>query len=160
MIFVPPDEQTARELAESRRHIARESSSSTYQAGLLSSVSKTFGLTKISREMCVVVKANVQGSADVLTQAFRELKHENEDGAVVTVRVLVTETGVVSKSDIAIASVTPGTTVIAFNVGASVAAMDDARAFGILIEYYITIYDAIESVESRMQEALPPTPNA
>ena len=50
------------------------------------------------------------------------------DGVVVTVMVLVSETGGVSKSDIAIASVTPGTTVIAFNVGASVAAMDDARA--------------------------------
>ena len=67
MIFVAPDEQTARELAESRRHIARESSSSTYQAGLLSSVSKTFGLTKISREMCVVVKANVLGSAEAMS---------------------------------------------------------------------------------------------
>ena len=82
------------------------------------------------------------------------------DGAVVTVMVLVSETGGVSKSDIAIASVTPGTTVIAFNVGASVAAMDDARALGVSIEYYITIYDAIESVESRMQEVLSPTPNA
>ena len=72
MIFVAPDEQTARELAESRRHIARESSSSVYQAGLLSSVSKTFGSTKISREMRFVVKANVQWSAEALTRAFRE----------------------------------------------------------------------------------------
>ena len=57
------------------------------------------------------------------------------DGAVATVMVLVSETGGVSKSDIAIASVTPGTTVIAFNVGASVAAMDDARAVGVSTEF-------------------------
>ena len=82
------------------------------------------------------------------------------DGVVVTVMVLVSETGGVSKSDIAIASVTPGTTVIAFNVGASVAAMDDAPALGVLTEFYITIYDAIKSVKSRMQEVLSPTPNA
>ena len=57
------------------------------------------------------------------------------DGVVVTVMVLVSETGGVSKSDIAIASVTPGTTVMAFNVGSSVAAMDDARAVGVSTEF-------------------------
>ena len=77
--------------------------------------------------MCVFVKAYVLGSAEAMTRAFRELMREN-DCAVVMVMVLVSETGRVSKSDITIASVTPGTTVIAFNVGASVAAMDDARA--------------------------------
>merc|ERR1711967_10315 len=61
-------------------------------------------------------------------------------------------------SDIAIASVTPGTTVIAFNVAASFAAMEDARTGNIPLEYYNIVYDAIESVESRMQEVLSPTP--
>ena len=88
MIFVAPDEQTAREFAESRRHIARESSSSTYQVGLSSSVGKTFGPTKISREMCVVVKANVQRSAEAMPRVFRELMREN-DGDVITVKVRV-----------------------------------------------------------------------
>merc|ERR1711937_1041764 len=63
------------------------------------------------------------------------------------------------KSDIAVASVTPGTTVIAFNTAANAAAMDDARVMGVPIEYYSVVYDAIESVESRMQEVLSPTPD-
>lgn len=158
MFVVADDEQTTRELALSRQRIAREQQSSTYQAGLMSSVAKVFGSTKVRREMCVVVKADVQGSAEALTRALRELKLENDE-AVVTIKVLVSEAGEVSKSDIAIASVTPDTTVLAFNVAASFAAMEDARASGIPIQYYNVIYDAIESVESRMQEVLSPTPD-
>lgn len=123
----------------------------------MGSVADAFGMSKERREMCVLVKADVQGSAEALGRALQELKLENDE-AVVTVKVLVNEAGEVSKSDIAIASVTPGTTVIAFNVAASYAAMEDARAQDIPIEYYNIIYDAIESVESRMQEVLSPTP--
>lgn len=123
----------------------------------MDSVSLAFGSSKESREMCVLVKADVQGSAEALTRALRELKLENDE-AVVTVKVLVSEAGEVSKSDVAIASVTPGTTIIAFNCAASFAAMEDARQQKISIEYYSIVYDAIESVESRMQEVLSPTP--
>jgi translation initiation factor IF-2 len=157
VLIVAKDEQTAREMAENRQRIAREKSSSSYQAGLMDSVAMTFGAVKESREMCVVVKADVQGSAEALTRALRDLKRE-DDQAIVTVKVLVSEAGEVSKSDIAIASVTPDTTVIAFNIPASFAAMEDSRVAGVPIEYYNIIYDAIESVESRMQEVLSPTP--
>lgn len=157
ILVVAEDEQTARELAESRQRIARERQSSTYQAGLMDSVAMTFGATKETREICVLVKADVQGSAEALTRALQELKLENDE-AVVTIKVLVSEAGEVSKSDVAIASVTPGTTIIAFNVAASFAAMEDARALDIPIEYHSIIYDAIEGVESRMQEILSPTP--
>jgi translation initiation factor IF-2 len=157
IIVVADDEQTARDLAESRQRLSRERESSSYQAGLMSSMANAFGARKEVRELFVLVKADVQGSAEALTRALRELKLENDE-ATVTIRVLVSEAGEVSKSDIAIASVTPGTTVIAFNVAASYAAMEDARAAGISIEYYNIVYDAIESVESRMQEVLSPTP--
>jgi translation initiation factor IF-2 len=156
-LVVASDEQTAREIAESRRRISREASSTSYQAGLMNSVNMAFGSTKEKREMCIVVKADVQGSAEALTNALRSLKLENSE-ATVTVKVVVSGTGEVSKSDVAIASVTPGTTILAFNVAATMAAMDDARVSNIPIEYYNIIYDAIESVESRMQEVLSPTP--
>jgi translation initiation factor IF-2 len=123
----------------------------------MESVTQSFGARKERREMCVVVKGDVQGTAEALTRSLRELKLENDE-ATVTVKVLVSEAGEVSKSDIAIASVTPETTVIAFNVAASFAAMEDARTQKIPIEYYSIVYDAIESVESRMQEVLSPTP--
>jgi len=156
-LVVVDDEQTARTLAESRKRISREKSSNSYQNTLMESVNLQFGATKEQRFMYVVVKADVKGSAEALTNALQKLKLE-DDEAVVTVKVLVSDAGEVSKSDIAIASVTEGTTVIAFNVAASMAAMDDARIQNIPLEYYNIVYDAIESVESRMQEVLSPTP--
>ena len=155
---VTPDEQTARELAESRQRISREKSSLLYQSGLMSSMSSAFSARKDKRELFVVVKADVQGSAEALSRALSELKLEDEE-ATVTVRVLISESGEVSKSDIAVAGVTPGTTVIAFNTAASFTAMEDARIQNIPIVYFDIVYDAIESVESRMQEVLSPTPD-
>eukprot|EP00525_Craspedostauros_australis_P009965 CAMPEP_0198119966 /NCGR_PEP_ID=MMETSP1442-20131203/27578_1 /TAXON_ID= /ORGANISM="Craspedostauros australis, Strain CCMP3328" /LENGTH=206 /DNA_ID=CAMNT_0043778527 /DNA_START=108 /DNA_END=728 /DNA_ORIENTATION=- len=115
-------------------------------------------MTKDHREMCVVVKADVQGTAEALTRALRDLKREDEE-AIVTVKVLTSEAGEVNKGDIAIADVTKDTTIIAFNVAASYEASEEARMLGIPIEYYSVVYDAIESVESRMQEVLSPTPD-
>jgi translation initiation factor IF-2 len=160
ILAVCENEQMARDLAESRTKIARETQAAAYQAGLMASVAATFsndGLFKEQREMCVVVKADVQGSAEALTAALRDLKLENDE-AMVSIKVLVSEAGEVSKSDVAIASVTSDTTIIAFNVAANYAAGEDAREKNIPIEYYSIIYDAIESVHCRMQEVLSPTP--
>merc|ERR1711957_27310 len=66
--------------------------------------------------------------------------------------------GDITKSDVAVASVTPDTTIIAFNCGANYDATEMARSLGIPIEYYSIVYDAIDSVECRMQEVLSPTP--
>jgi len=158
LFVVADDEQTARELAAARVKIARERKASRYQSGLMQSVAGIFaGGQKERREICVVVKADVQGSAEALARSLSELKLE-DDEAEVGIKVLISESGDVTKSDIAVASVTPETTVIAFNTGANAAAMDDARMLGVPIEYYSVVYDAIESVESRMQEVLSPTP--
>ena len=158
LFVVAEDEQTAREIAASRARIARERKSSTYQSGLMQSVAGIFaGGKKERREICVVVKADVQGSAEALARALQALKLENEE-AEVGIKVLISEAGDVTKSDIAVASVTPDTTVIAFNTGANAAAIDEARVLGVPIEYYDVVYAAIESVECRMQEILSPTP--
>lgn len=119
--------------------IARERQASSYQSGLMKSVAGLFsGGQKEIREICVVVKADVQGSAEALSRSLSDLKLENDE-VQVKIKVLVGEAGDVTKSDIAVASVTPGTTVIAFNTGANQAAMDDARALGVPIEYYSVV---------------------
>jgi len=158
LMVVAENEQVARVLAESRTKIARERKASNYQSGLMESLAGLFsGGQKERREICVVVKADVQGAAEALARSLTELKLENEE-AEVGIKVLISEAGDITKSDIAVASVTPDTTVIAFNTGANAAAQDDARALGVPIEYYSVVYDAIESVECRMQEVLSPTP--
>lgn len=119
--------------------IARERKATSYQSGLMQSVQGIFaGGQKELREICVVVKADVQGSAEALAQSLRDLKLENEE-VEVAIKVLISENGDVTKSDIAVASVTPGTTVIAFNTGANAAAMEDARALDVPIEYYSVV---------------------
>lgn len=160
ILVVVDDEQAVKELAESRQRLSREKESAQYQSNLMSSIAATFGSSsnKERKEMCVLVKADVQGTAEALTRALRELKLENEE-AMVTVKVLVSETGEVTKSDIVIAGVTEDTTVLAFGVAASYDAMEEARTNGISIEYHSIIYDAVESIESRMQEVLSPTPD-
>jgi translation initiation factor IF-2 len=159
LLVVVESEQVARELAESRVRIARERQSTTYQSGLMDSVSTLFSGAprKELRNLCVVIKADVVGSAEALARSLSELNLENEE-AIVKIKVILAEAGDVTKTDVAIASVTPGTTIIAFNTAATMAAMDDARTMGVKIEYHNIVYDAIESIESRMQEVLSPTP--
>merc|ERR1719273_2596070 len=105
LLVVASDEQTARELSNARQRIAREKQSSSYQSNLMQSVSATFAAgaaNKERREMCVVVKADVQGSAEALSRSLSELTLENDE-AIVVIKVLVAEAGDVSKTDIAIA---------------------------------------------------------
>jgi translation initiation factor IF-2 len=124
----------------------------------MSSVQSIFsGEQKEKRELCVVVKADVQGSAEALGRSLSELKLENDE-VVVSVNVIIADVGEITKTDVSIATVTPGTTIIAFNTAATFAAMEDARQLSIPIEYYNIVYDAIGSVEMRMQEVLSPTP--
>lgn len=96
------------------------------------------GGQKERREICVVVKADVQGAAEALARSLSELKLEDDESEVV-IKVLISEAGDVTKSDIAVASVTPDTTVIAFNTGANTAAMDDARVLNVPIDYYSVV---------------------
>jgi len=156
-LLLVTNEQNARELASSRIRIAREKESISYQTNLKQSIATAFASQREVREMCIVVKADVQGSAEALKNALSQLTLENEE-VIVKIKVLVAEAGDVSKTDIAIADVTPETIVIAFDCAANYAAQEDARALQIPIEYYNVIYDAIDSVQSRMQEVLSPTP--
>lgn len=154
------NDPTARTLAESRAKIARKRNAAAYQADLMESVATTFaadGKFKERKEIYVVVKVDVQGSADALTRALQTLKMD-DDEAFAAIKVLVSKSGEVTKSDVTITSVTPNTTILAYKCSANYTAAKEIRQLGILIEYDSIIYDAIELVESRMQEVLSLTP--
>ena len=162
LFVVAEDQEVARTLALSRERLAREKESTVYQQALLGNVADLIangiGGRKARKEMSVVIKADVQGSAEALKRALGELKIEDDESEVV-VKVIAAEVGEVNRQDITLASVRKDTTVIAFNVAANMAAMDEARLTGTDVGYYSIIYDAIDSVESRMQEVLSPTPD-
>ncbi|GMH68129.1 hypothetical protein TL16_g04855, partial [Triparma laevis f. inornata] len=161
LFIVAEDQDVARDLAESRAKIARERSSTTYQQALLGNVADLIangiGGRKNRKEMSVVIKADVQGSAEALARALGELRIEDDESEVV-VKVIVSEVGDITRQDITLASIRKDTTIIAFNVAANMAAMEEQRLTGVEVGYYDIIYDAIDSVESRMQEVLSPTP--
>ena len=121
-------------------------------------IANGIGGRKAVKEMSVVIKADVQGSAEALARALGELKISDDESEVV-VKVIAAEVGEVNRQDVTLASVRKDTTVIAFNVAANVAAMEEARLGGVDVGYFSIIYDAIDSVESRMQEVLSPTPD-
>ena len=161
MFIVASDLGVARDLALSRQRLTRERESETYQKGLMSNVADLIenGLTgrKTKKEMSVVIKSDVMGSSEAIANMLGKLKIE-DDESYVEVNVLRAEVGDVTKEDVTIAAVRDDTTIIAFNCAANMAAMDAARVGGVSIEYFDVIYDAIDSVQSRMQEVLSPTP--
>mmetsp|Transcript_7867 Transcript_7867/g.16419 ORF Transcript_7867/g.16419 Transcript_7867/m.16419 type:complete len:246 (+) Transcript_7867:1457-2194(+) len=112
---------------------------------------------KERQEMCVIVKADVKGSAKALSHAFSELTLEDKE-TIVAIKLLVADMWEGTKTDMTIASVTPDTTIVAFNVASTMAAMDEARMLNVPVGYYDIIYDAIDSIECQMQEILSPTP--
>jgi translation initiation factor IF-2 len=174
MLVVVESESVARELVSNRKRIQREHGATAYQTNLISSVKNMLGpiaggddgsgelstqggITGHQKQMYVVVKADVQGSAEALKRAFSELILSDGEGSV-RVNVLISDVGDVTKTDVTIASVSPDTSIIAFNVASNMAAMDEARRTGVSIEYHSIIYDANESISCRMQEVLSPTP--
>ena len=129
------------------------------------------------KEMLVVVKSDTIASVDALISAFENLS-VRDDESVVNVRVVSSGVGEVNIEDVVMASIevdTPAssawgggadlddfvhtpTAIIAFNVGASGDAIREAGRVSRRIHYHNIIYDAIDVVESGMQECLSPTP--
>ncbi|MDD4563959.1 MAG: translation initiation factor IF-2 [Eubacteriales bacterium] len=143
------EDRIAREIAENRRLKLREEvmarNSSTTLEQLFSQIQE--GETK---ELNLIIKADVQGSVEALTQSLEKLQNEN-----VKVKIIHTAVGTVTESDIMLAS-TAGAVIIAFNVRPSSVIATMADREGIEIRTYRVIYDAIDEVEAAMKGMLDP----
>ena len=160
LLIVAEDELKARQIAEMRRTLTRESVGQSFQTGLMESISDMFNTDvkkKARKEMHVVIKADVQGMSEALARSLGSLRLSDAEG-VVTVNVLLADVGAVTKGDVAMASVKKGTTIVAFNVASNPFAAEEARMRGVDIEYFDVVYDAIAKIEGRMQQVLSPTP--
>ena len=103
------------------------------------------------KEVTLLVKADVQGSAEAIVQAVEKLATSEVAG-----RVLHYGVGAISESDIALAQAS-GAAVLGFNVRANQQARDAAEQAGIEIRYYNIIYDLVDDVKQVMSGLLPPT---
>jgi len=133
------NEARAREIADYRQRRAREARASASQRGTLEQM-----FSKIQsgeqRELAVVIKADVQGSAEAISAAVEKLATDE-----VGVRLLHSGVGGINESDITLAKASDAL-VIGFNVRASPQSRELARQENVDIRYYSIIYDVTDDL--------------
>ncbi len=144
------DERLARTLVDQRKHEQKEAmfqSSSTKLTldNLFSQIEE--GQTK---ELPIIVKADVQGSAEAVKASLEKLSNEE-----VRVRVIHSAVGAVKESDVMLANAS-NAIIVGFNVRPDNVAAESAARDGVDIRLYRIIYDAIEEITTAMKGMLAP----
>jgi translation initiation factor IF-2 len=149
--FVVVDsESRAREITEYRDRKRRETrGTGTARSSLEQMMSQLKEGAR--KEVPVLVKADVQGSAEAIVQAVEKLSTDE-----VAARVIHYGVGAISESDISLAQAS-GAVVLGFNVRANQQARDAAERAGIEVRYYNVIYDLVDDVKAVMSGFLAPT---
>ena len=143
------DERMARQLVEQRKQAEKDAA-----AALQSKVTLDNLFAKMQegemKELKLIVKADVQGSAEAVKASLEKLANEE-----VRVRVIHAAVGAINESDILLAS-TSNSIIIGFNVRPDPAATVSAQRASVDMRMYRVIYDAIEEIEAAMKGMLAP----
>ncbi len=148
-VIALPDERKAREIALFRQGKFRDVKLARQQAAKLENMFDSAGEGE-SKTLALIVKADVQGSQEALSQALLKLANDEIKVAIVHGQV-----GGITESDVNLA-VASNAVIIGFNVRADQAARKMAETNGIDIRYYNIIYDAVDDVKSAMEGMLSP----
>ena len=151
VLAVVDSEARARELAEYRQRKQRDASG-VVSGGASASLEQMMARLKQDKvqEMPLLVKADVQGSAEAIKQSLEKIGNDE-----VRARVIHSAPGGVNESDVLLAK-SSGAPIFAFNVRANKQARDLAEAEGVEIRYYSVIYDVIDDVRGTMEGMLAP----
>ena len=147
---VVENEARAREISEYRERKVRDSRAQPGGRGSLEQMLSQIK-TKAVKEMPIVIKADVQGSAEAIVGALEKLGTDE-----VSVRILHAGIGGITESDVVLAEASSAP-IIGFNVRANAQARDHARASGIEIRYYSIIYDLVDDIKAALSGMLDPT---
>jgi translation initiation factor IF-2 len=142
VLNVVETEAQAREIAEYRANVAKEKRAAAGAATTLEQLMQKAKEDENVAEMPVVVKADVQGSAEAIVQALEKVGNDE-----VRVRVLHYGVGAITETDIGLAEAS-GAPVIGFNVRANAPARNSANQKGVEIRYYSVIYDLVDDVKA------------
>ncbi|MCL2747237.1 MAG: translation initiation factor IF-2 [Oscillospiraceae bacterium] len=144
------DERMARELVEQRKHEEKEKL--VRPAGQKVSLEDLFAQIQEGhvKDLNIIVKADVQGSAEALRASLERLSNPE-----VRVRVIHSAVGAINESDILLAA-TASAVVIGFNVRPDPTARASAERSGVDLRMYRVIYEAIEEMEAAMKGLLEP----
>lgn len=150
-IAVVESEGRAREISDYRQRKSREKAMAR-QAGSRGSLEQMMSQLQTAglREASVVVKADVGGSVEAITQALDKLGTDE-----VRTRIVHAGVGAITESDVSLAA-TSNAPILAFNVRANRQARDAAEREGIEIRYYSIIYDLVDDMRSVMSGLLAP----
>ena len=142
------DERMARELAEERRIQQSTSAAGTKKVTLEDLFSQI--QAGEMKTLNLIVKADVQGSAEAVKSSLEKLSNEE-----VRVKVIHSAVGAINESDVMLAA-TSGAIIVGFNVRPDAAARDSAVRSNVDMRMYRVIYDCINEVEAAMKGMLAP----
>jgi translation initiation factor IF-2 len=150
--FVVVESDTrAREIVEFRARRLRDRSAAALHAGRGTMEEMLARIQAGQRkEVAVVVKADVQGSAEAIGVVLGKLGNEE-----VRVRILYSGVGQITESDVQLAKASDGI-IIAFNVRANAQARELAHRDGIDVRYYSIIYEVADDIEKLVKGKLAP----
>lgn len=143
------DEKLARELVEKRKREAKEEQFKSYQKVTLDNLFSSIEQGEV-KELPIIVKADVQGSVEAVTQSLEKITNDE-----VRLKVIHGGVGAVSESDVMLAMAS-GAIIVGFNVRPHPSAEESAKREGVEIRLYRVIYDAIEDITAAMKGMLAP----
>jgi translation initiation factor IF-2 len=144
------DERMARELVEQRKQAQKDALANAMQKVTLDNLFARMQEGEM-KELPLIVKADVQGSAEAVKASLEKISNEE-----VRVRVIHAGVGAINESDILLAS-TSGAIIVGFNVRPDSGAQASAHRTNVDMRFYRVIYDAIDEIEAAMKGMLAPT---
>ncbi|MBO5134571.1 MAG: translation initiation factor IF-2 [Bacteroidaceae bacterium] len=142
-------EQEAREIANKREQLQREQDLRTHKMLTLDEVGRRIKLGSF-KELNIIVKGDVDGSVEALSDSFIRLSTET-----IAVNVIHKGVGQISENDVTLAAASQAV-IVGFQVRPSQSARKLADKEGVEIRQYSVIYDAIEEVKDAMEGMLEP----
>ncbi len=143
------DERLARTLADQRKSAKKEE---VFNAQTKITLDNLFDQMKLGevKELQIIVKADVQGSVEAVTQSLVKLSNDE-----VRVNVIHGAVGAINESDVMLAEASSAI-IVGFNVRPDAVAAENAERAGVDMRLYSVIYDCINEIESAMKGMLAP----
>ncbi|HDZ82832.1 MAG TPA: translation initiation factor IF-2 [Roseobacter sp.] len=142
VLNVTGTEAQAREIAEYRANAAKDKRAAAGAATTLEQLMANAKANETVSELPLLIKADVQGSAEAILQAMEKIGNEE-----VRVRVLHSGVGAITDTDVGLAEAS-NAPIIGFNVRANASARATANQKGVEIRYYSVIYDMVDDVKA------------
>ncbi|MBO6866650.1 MAG: translation initiation factor IF-2 [Thalassococcus sp.] len=142
VLNVTSTEAQAREIAEYRAQVAKDKRAAAGAATTLDQLMQKAKDDQNVAELPILVKADVQGSAEAIVQAMEKIGNDE-----VRVRVLHYGVGAITETDVGLAEAS-GAPIMGFNVRANASARNTANQKGVEIRYYSVIYDLVDDVKA------------